>query len=113
MTFIHQIDVEPATIGAAAMALTANTRQSSAKCLPLRRFGGVPDRQRFVIHEGATFRCAMGNTAADPESAVGSGPPKTTTQGGHMSAMTTHPEMLAAAMRAPRPLTRSRRAKGQ
>ena len=113
MTFIHQIDVEPATIGRAAMALKANARQSSAKCLPLRRFGGVPDRQRFVIHQGRHFPMLYGQHRGRSRQRARLRPPKTKTRGGHMSVVTTQPEMLAATMRAPRPLTRSRTAKGQ
>jgi PE family len=79
-------------------------------CLPLRRFGVVPDRQRFVtlwgpnfpvIYEQADSHCTAvrtaGNNVADTNSGVGCSSSEPTRQGGHMSFVTTQPEMLAAA----------------
>lgn len=115
MTFDHQIDVEPATIAPAAMALKANARQSLLNNLSLKRFADSAGPTTAIRYTTAAHLsdALWAAPCADSESAVGSSRPKTKTRGGHMSVVTTQPEMLAATRRAPRPLTRLRTAKGQ
>ncbi len=78
--------------------------------LPLRRFAVAADRQPFVTPWGPTFpviyeqadshRAAVrtaGNNVADTNSAAGCTRFTPTRKGGHMSFVTTRPELLAAA----------------
>lgn len=116
MTFEHQIDVDPATMGSAATALTAEcraiVRQTACR-------SGIYSQCRINNSDslgggGATFGCAMGRAMADADSAFGFSPASNHDARRHMSVVTTQPEMLAAAARGARkPLTRSRTVKGQ
>jgi hypothetical protein len=67
MTFDHKIDVEPATIGSAAMASRTERQAIVRKVLVAQPLQTVPvQQQRFVMRRQHNFRCLWATPRADP-----------------------------------------------